>query len=253
MSDEFTQRYQGFSDRKLLEIIHHPGDYLPEAVAAAQAEIKQRGLSDEEMGEAKEAMETHLANGMNWDWTQFRPLDAIRNWSEKKSEAVLIHWIMVVVVTLGLIFQYGYSNLRMLYDVAFHGVPFDLYAVLVMIPFVLSLVGLPLYAFKKKAGWFIMAILGAYWSVGVLVGFGIFAFAFLFEMLPNGYWDGIWLTSSLIKLAALGLQGTCLTVALHIKPIRDQFQLNSNWYILGNGLGVVLVLWTLYTFYLVLY
>jgi hypothetical protein len=52
----FEERYKSISNTSLLEILENPGNYQPEAIAAARAELANRALSQEEIKEAKKPL-----------------------------------------------------------------------------------------------------------------------------------------------------------------------------------------------------
>jgi hypothetical protein len=52
----FVEQYKLVSNTALLEILENPGDYQPEAIAAAEAELANRALSPEEINEAKKLL-----------------------------------------------------------------------------------------------------------------------------------------------------------------------------------------------------
>ncbi len=55
--NQFTQRYQAFSNPDLLKVIENQSDYQAEAYEAAKAELARRMLSDEDLKEAHEQLE----------------------------------------------------------------------------------------------------------------------------------------------------------------------------------------------------
>jgi hypothetical protein len=58
--DDFKSLYKTFSNSKLLEIIENPESYQPLAVEAAKNEFLNRGLSEEEVQEAKTSLNYEL-------------------------------------------------------------------------------------------------------------------------------------------------------------------------------------------------
>lgn len=46
----YVEKYKTYTNRQLAEMLQKPEDYLPEAIEAAREELKERNLSQEEMG-----------------------------------------------------------------------------------------------------------------------------------------------------------------------------------------------------------
>lgn len=54
--DELKDKYRSASVGELLNITDHPGEYIPEAIKAAQAELKRRRLDEEDIKNYKAQM-----------------------------------------------------------------------------------------------------------------------------------------------------------------------------------------------------
>jgi|GEM_PF-5426590 len=244
MTDEFTERYRGFSDRKLMEIIHHPEDYLPEAVLAAKAEIEERELTAEELGAAKEAMESHLNKRTNWDWTQIKPLRGVKDWLGKFTLAWKMRMAFVIALVLEVGFRKGGEISGMVEFMFSFG--FDTWTFILLLPSLILILALPFFAFKKKIGWSMLAFVGSYGAVFTAFSLGVFAYGLLFFQLPNGQWDPERLLFDAFSMGRITLYGLTLAVGIHIKPIRAQFEITPIWIVVGNGLGFLLAVTMLY-------
>ena len=187
-NNEFAQRYQNFSDRKLLDIVQHHRDYVPEAVAAAKAELATRDLSEEEMADLKTEVERYHARRVNWDWMSSKLVQRFMIWWGKKevmeklpilTALGLAGWMVITCFRRG-DWEWTYYMIR-------NGTNLTGYELLLWTPYLAGITAVILLAMRKKAGWIIATAMASGFAVVSLYTAAVGVYNYLFIILPNFY------------------------------------------------------------------
>lgn len=170
--NRFTERYKTFSNTELFSVLEREADYEPEAVEAAKAEIKGRNLSDQELKEVTNDLETEKRLRQEQEEKKTEVEKRVKNIGASIFEAInpiqestapvikQIRWITLV---------FGLIAIFRLYQ-GFGMIEFIQYPS--MIGYFLTVVLLPvavfLFAKGKVAGWVLLAAYVTYSAIDTI-------------------------------------------------------------------------------------
>ena len=238
-NNEFPQRYQNFSDRKLLDIVEHHRDYVPEAVAAAKAELASRDLSEEEMNELKTEIERLEARRINWDWMNSKLVQRFLIWWGTKEQVQKIPLLTALGLAIWMIVTaYRRGDWDWTYYIIRNGVTVTGYELMLWVPYFAGIAAVILLALRKKAGWIIATSLASGSAAITLYTAAVGLYNYLFIVLPNFYVPGVTIWSLLFFTAVSILIAAGLIIVLHLKRVRQAFRVETFWVILANWIGI---------------
>lgn len=175
----FPQRYQAYSDAALLDILDHPDDYVPEALAAAQAELQGRNLSEQAMADARQeglpaqqarqqrqAQVTKAKSLLVTFLDTLNPIQSAAPTAERWAR-----WLSIAFVLMAIAAWYD-SFALVAFMLAEIQHEWDFYFVELLTPLVLLAVGAVLFAWRKRLGWHLMAtylVFAAINAVGLII------------------------------------------------------------------------------------
>ena len=241
--NDFSQRYQQFNDRKLLEIIQNESDYLPEAIVAAKKELASRELTEEEISELKKEVEGIKSMKVNWDWMNSQLVNRLRGWWTALTLDRKIGTMTAFALGFWVLFR-GYRN----YDLAYMlqlfepALSFNWFEVYLFLPYLIIAVAIPLLLYKKKAGWILATILASTFTLFQLwdAFSGFIWLMFLsgpsfYTPLYSYFW--FFFIQTLILFVAAGIP-----IVLHLGRVRRLYKVETYWVILANWVGVFWVI-----------
>lgn len=171
----FPQRYQAYSDAALLDILDHPDDYTPEALAAAQAELQGRNLSEQALADARQeglpaqqarqqrhAQVTKAKSQLATLLDTLNPIQSVATTAERWAR-----WLSIAFVLLAIAAWYeNFALVAFMLPEIQH--EWDFYFVELLAPLVLLTVGAVLFAWRKGLGWHLMATYLVFATMGAL-------------------------------------------------------------------------------------
>lgn len=169
MSD-FEQRYSAHSTKELLAIVNNPGKYLPAAIRAAKGVLASRNLTDTEIETIKAELKSERDAEIKKENDKKVAAERLRNSvstfaSETNpismSRSPVSRTITIICIVFGLIALYHVANEWSLIEFMFTDVNAkwgDGEMVLYFVPLTWLPVAVVLFAFRKKAGWIMLAV-----------------------------------------------------------------------------------------------
>lgn len=166
---DFAQRYSSYSTKELLTIVGNPGKYQPAAIIAAKQILASRNLSGDEIASVKQELKEEYDAEMKRIQEKKEAAERLKNSISKfasasspvtASRSPVSKTIVVISIVFGFIALAQIAAEWSMIEFMFR----DVHAKWdgSEIPFVLPLVFLPvavvLFAFRKKAGWIMMAL-----------------------------------------------------------------------------------------------
>lgn len=239
--NEFGKRYQGFSDRKLLEILGNEAEYLPEAIEAARKEFKDRNLSPDEIASLKEEIAQRQQKRINWDWTQLGIWKRFIAWWGKVLPSKKISFALSIVLLFWM-FQRLFSIDIDFFSLFVEGnYPLDLSMVYYLLPYLLSLMAIPLLFLQKREGWVLGTFLASSFVIfDILLVVGEI-WGLLVYILPNYEMPISTLCIIGFSSALRLLSASVFVVAFHLKVIREIYRVSPRMILIVNWLAA---LWT---------
>jgi hypothetical protein len=227
----FSQRYQAYSAAALLDILDHPSDYTPEALAAAQAELQGRNLSEQALADAREdnlailqarqlqrapaamaAKQVESTLGKLFD--TLNPIHATAPMAEKWARWLSIVFVLMAIAT-------WYQHFRFMMDMFAWGFSeWDFSMVEYAFPLLLLPAGAILFAWRKREGWHLMA---AFLVYSTLQAAGLVILAWSWEPFGMTALDELFPQPSLWMYVLITLFFGSLLWAVARPPIRDRF------------------------------
>lgn len=176
ISKDFIEYYKSVSVSELLIILEKPGDYQPEALAAAKRELENRNLSSTELDEAKQINENDLLQkkvqrekfkvvenkikktGYSF-FDMINPMQTGLPTVEKTIRFIVAGYLIVFMIDL--LSEFKVIKV-MISEIADAPVETGFY----LLPYILLAVGLYFFWKKKKKGWVFFAIFISYAITG---------------------------------------------------------------------------------------
>ncbi len=248
--NNFSERYQQFSDRKLLQIIQEEKDYLPEAIVAARAELESRQLTEGEIAALTDEVATIASRKINWDWMNSRLVSRFKGWLGKVEENRQLGALSALGLSFWILFR-GYRNadfpylINILWDTGYKLSWFEAYMYL---PYLILLAAVPLLMLRKKVGWILSTILASTFTLfmlwdAVLSIKGLLFFSRLDFYIPL---SSILLTLYMTMIALFAAAG--IPILLHLRRVRALYRIEPYWVILANWVALTWVVFFIWWF-----
>ncbi|MFC2138962.1 hypothetical protein ACFLTE_12390 [Bacteroidota bacterium] len=160
--NEFEEKYSGYSNRQLIEIIDNKDDYQPLAVNAAETILNSRNLSDKELNGIRNDIEVEMKKEMEKKEKRFEALDKLLKifsvYQPSKNKRVDQIIKLTAVVIIGHILYRFISDIN-LYIYSFKSLSNgDTTIFYLLIPIIIYIITLYLLVKGKKIGWIIFLI-----------------------------------------------------------------------------------------------
>jgi len=173
---EYTERYKKLSTSDLLRVIENPSDFKPQAVEAAESELKQRNLSSQEIEEVKkdfelarqekdrqkekidEAEEKLKSLGSSF-FNLINPIQAEVPSAERQIKSLALLFGLIAI------FQWYKEFGLVKFMLSEDPIAWDLSMFEYFLPLILLPIALILFWLRKKSGWILMAIYFTYSAV----------------------------------------------------------------------------------------
>ena len=232
--NQFAERYRSTSNLDLLRIIENSDNYQPEAVEAAKNEINQRQLTDQELTEAQQELETERQEKIRQGEKRTEVENRVKKLGTsifdtinpiQQSAPTPERLIRLITIVFGLISIYQlYEQLSMLQFIFNDsGGEWDLSMVLFFVPLLLLPVATILFWFRKKVGWIFLGAFLTYSAINVI---GLLIMTWNMEPLGVPAIDSLFpQTSTATYILTFLFFGGTLWV-LSKENIREQFNIN---------------------------
>lgn len=175
----FAQRYKTYSVSQLVGILENKRNYQYPAVAAAQAELTLRNVSEEELAQVRQQLQAEKKEALRKKEEAQQKINTVKSKGAELAKDVLIKpvthapsWtakvIRAICLVHGALFLLDLFDQMDLLRFMFTDVyaKWDLEALAIFIPFLVPPVAFVLLWTRKKAGWLLFAF---YLSTGVLL------------------------------------------------------------------------------------
>lgn len=253
MSDNnFKTLYKTWTTDKLLDIIDNPSDYQPLAVEAAQLELDNRHLTQQQLTDAKAEQDLRRQNKESKQQKIKDIEDKVKSVGSslantfspiQKETPTTDKFIKLISLFIGGLFLFQlykeFGMLKFMFTSA--GGKWDFSMVLYFLPYIILPTAGLLFWFRKKIGWTLATIYFSYTAVGAIP-------MFIMELnrKPTGVpaLDGLFpATSPTVYIGTLLVFGG-LTWNLCKENIREVYQVDkkSMFIALGIGTGIILLM-----------
>ncbi|MEM7108944.1 MAG: hypothetical protein AAF519_12020 [Bacteroidota bacterium] len=245
--NQFTERYKTFSNSDLLRVIDNQSDYQPEAVEAAKTEIDQRNLSDQEMTEAKDELETERQKKQKLNEKRAEVEQKVKTIGTsifdtinpiQKSAPTAEKLIRLITIVFGLITvvkwynELGLVKFMLTDDTG----GWDLSMIEYFLPLILLPAAVILFWLRKKSGWILMAV---YLTYSAISAFGLIIMTWNMEPLGIPALDSLFpQTSSTTQILTTLFFGVTLWVMTK-KEIKEHYDINRQTMIAAIGIAAV--------------
>lgn len=234
--NQFSERYKTFLTSDLLKIIKNKSDYQIEAVEAAQNEIIHRQLTDEELTEAKNLLESERQDKIRQKEKRIEIENKIKNFSSsiidtinpiQESAPSTERIIRLITIVFGFITIYHWYNqfelaqLMLFSDNTNWGfIDIHFFAPLLLLPMATTLFG-----FRKKIGWILLTIFLTYSIINVI---GLIVLTINRSPIGISSIDNLFSeTAGIVHLLTITFFIGTLWV-INKKEIKHQFKISSN-------------------------
>ncbi|HNO70679.1 MAG TPA: hypothetical protein PKO16_02785 [Bacteroidia bacterium] len=245
-TNPFLERFQSYTASQLIEILNNKNSYQPLAVEAAQLELENRQLTEEEINIAKEEIqkkeqyeiqkqETSIKNKIKSIGfaaiAKINPLNTTQHIEGRfiKTICILlaIQWLYAVISQFSMLKFCITDNIS----------NWDISLVLYLIPFVLIPTAIILFWLKKKLGWILLCAFLSYTAFSSIYNF------IIHYKSPSTTFDIIFpKPSTFIQIILIFYFGGAL-IYLCKKPIRDTYMIEKH--IMIRVIGIVYILTTI--------
>lgn len=248
--NQFTERYKTFSNTDLLRVIDNQSDYQPKAVEAAKTEIDQRNLSDQEMTEAKNELETERQKKQKQNEKRAEVEQKVKTIGTsifdtinpiQKSAPSVEKLIRLITIVFGLVTvfkwynEFGLVKFMLTDDIG----GWDLSIIEYFLPLILLPAAVILFWLRKKSGWILMA---AYLTYSAISSFGLIVMTWNTEPLGIPALDSLFPQTTPIAqiLTTLFFGGTLWVMTK--KEIKEHYNINRQTMIAAIGIAAVLTI-----------
>jgi hypothetical protein len=250
--NDFLERYKGFGNTDLLDIVDNAKDYQPLAVEAAQLERDYRQLSAEHLSEAKMELNIRRQDKAN----KQQKVNDIENKVKSVGYSLLDNlnpiqknapttdkYINLISLFLGGFFLYSFYNELGLLQFMFTEeiVDWDFGTILIFLPWIILPTAAILFWFRRKHGWTLTTLFFSYTLTGV-------TYLFLMELnrKPTGMplFDTLFpITSPTVYIGTFVFFGGLISILC--KPeIREIYGIDKQAMLItiGSGAGIALLI-----------
>lgn len=256
--NQFSERYKAFLVSDLLRVVENKNDYQAEAVEAAEYEIEQRQLTDQELIEAKNELEAERQEKQKLIEKRAEVERKVKRFGalvfdtinpNQKSDPTAERSIRLITIVFGLIALYQLFNqfqliLFMLTDST---TGWDLGMVEYFLPLILLPVATVLFWTRKKIGWILMA---TYLTYSTISAFGLVIITWNMEPMGVSAFDNLFpQASTTTQILTTLIFGGTLWV-LNKNEVKENFKINRHTAIGTMAISGALTILFIAPFYL---
>ncbi len=257
-ANSFFESFKKLTDTQLLEIVSSHDGYEPNAITAAEQEIKRRGLTNDQINEInkeiKDAESKELKQKEKIDAVSKKVLSTgsslaedmypIRKTPLTPDRAILLFSLFFATMFV-ISFKNGFEMLEFMFRSS--SAKWDMSMVFFFVPFAITPIATVLFWLRKKWGWFLLAAYMAYTLCIAICSFIIQMRISLIDIPVVNFFRKETVSSSLLQI--LFFAG--MLAAVCWKPLRNIYKVEKRQVVWTISIVAVLVLisyWNLLAF-----